>query len=196
MKILFILLLLLSNIILPQSVTISGRVVDSLKIDPLLNVNILILGTSIGTFSNEDGVYELNNIAKGYIDIQFSYVGYRTKLFHLQVSADTVLTVELTQEAVLFEESLVKGKQASIRETPVAFTNIGSHEIQQNLGARYLTDILQTVPNIFVSEEGGGFADSRLSIRGFDQTSIAVMINGYQLTIQKMAKFIGQTGET
>lgn len=175
---LFSLVLLFSNLVLAQSISLSGKVLDSLKADPLLNVNIIVLGSNIGTVSSEDGSFQISNLTKGIVDIQFSYVGYKKKLIHLNLSADTVISVALTQKAIIFEESLVKGKQATIRETPVAFTNIGSHEIQQNLGSRYLTDIIQSVPNVFVSDEGGGFADSRLSIRGFDQTSIAVMING------------------
>ncbi len=175
---LFLLILLVPNILVAQSVSLSGRVVDSLTAEPLLNVNILISESKIGTVSDEEGKFQLSNLVKRYIDIQFSYVGYQTKLFHLKLSADTVITVTLTPKSIMFEETLVKGKQATIRETPVAFTNIGSHEIQQNLGSRYLTDIIQSTPNVFVSDEGGGFADSRLSIRGFDQTSIAVMING------------------
>lgn len=175
---LFFLVVLLTNLIIAQSISLSGRVVDSLTAEPLLNVNVLIQSSNIGTVSDEEGIFQLNNLNRGGVDIRFSYVGYQTKLIHYTFSADTVINVELTQKSIMFEESLVKGKQATIRKTPVAFTNIGSSEIQQNLGSRYLTDIIQSVPNVFVSDEGGGFADSRLSIRGFDQTSIAVMVNG------------------
>jgi len=181
MKKTFLFLLLVQNIIAAQSLSLSGRVIDSLTTEPLLNANILVLKKNIGTVSDNEGNFYLTNLNSEEMDIQFSYVGYQAKLIHLKLHADTVVTIVLTQKSVMFEESLVKGKQATVRETPVAFTNIGSKEIQQNLGSRYLTDIIQSTPNVYISDEGGGFADSRLSIRGFDQTSIAVMINGISI---------------
>lgn len=119
MKRVFFLVLLLSNIIFAQSISISGRVLDSLNGEPLLNVNILIKRSNVGTLSTNDGSFQLSNVDKGNLEIQFSYVGYQTKLIHLKLFADTVITVELTQESIMFEESLVKGKQATVRETPV-----------------------------------------------------------------------------
>ncbi|NOX66320.1 MAG: TonB-dependent receptor [Chlorobi bacterium] len=175
---LFLFVLLVNGFVLAQSVSLSGRVVDSLTAEPLINVNILVEGKNYGTASNSEGKFRINNLQKGSTTVRFSYVGYKTKFIHLSLLSDTTITVGLAQKAILFQESLVKGKYASIRETPVAFTNIDSKKIQRNLGARFLTDIIRSVPNVFVSEQGGGFADSRLSIRGFDQTSIAVMING------------------
>ena len=174
----FLFILFVSNIVLAQSISVSGRVVDSLTAEPLMNVNVYVEENGYGSVSDNEGKFRLSNLQAGDIELCFSYVGYRTKILHVRFLSDTTVTVELAQKPILFEESLVKGKYASIRETPVAFTNINSHKIQRNLGARFLTDITNSVPNVFVSEQGGGFADSRLNIRGFDQTNIAVMING------------------
>ncbi|MEN8194206.1 MAG: TonB-dependent receptor, partial [Bacteroidota bacterium] len=161
-----------------HAISLSGEVVDASTKEPLSNVNIIIVDSNNGTVSNQDGEFSISVQPQASIEIKVSYVGYETKFIHLDLESDTTITIALTHKPILFEETLVKGKHASIRETPVAFSNVNSKEIQQNLGARFLTDITQTLPSVYVSNEGSGFADSRLSIRGFDQTSIAVMING------------------
>jgi outer membrane cobalamin receptor len=37
---------------------------------------------------------------------------------------------------------------------------------------------LENTPSVYVSKSGGGTGDSRINIRGFDQTNISVMVNG------------------
>ncbi len=170
--------LFINNLIIAQTFSLSGKVVDSLTSEPLVNVNVFVEGTNKGDVSNENGEFRINRLQKGITVVRFSYIGYKTKRLNLNLLADTSIAVKLIQASILFKETLVKGKYATIRETPVAFTDINSKKIQRNLGARFLTDITKSVPNVYVSDQGGGFADSRLSIRGFDQTSIAVMING------------------
>ncbi len=37
---------------------------------------------------------------------------------------------------------------------------------------------MRSTPSVYVTKQGGGFGDSRVNIRGFDQSNTAVMING------------------
>ena len=38
--------------------------------------------------------------------------------------------------------------------------------------------MLRRTPSVYVTKQGGGFGDSRINVRGFDQRNVAVMING------------------
>ena len=57
------------------AISISGLVTDT-EGEPLIGVNIQVKGTTIGTSSDFDGNYTLNNVEEDAI-LVFSYVGYQ-----------------------------------------------------------------------------------------------------------------------
>ncbi|MEO8516764.1 MAG: TonB-dependent receptor [Flavobacterium sp.] len=67
---------------------------------------------------------------------------------------------------------------AKDRKTPVAVSTIKASEIKEKLGSQEFPEILKSTPSVYASKAGGGFGDSRVVIRGFDQKNVAVMING------------------
>lgn len=67
---------------------------------------------------------------------------------------------------------------AKDRKTPVAVSTIKEAQIVEKLGNQEFPEILNTTPSVYATKGGGGFGDSKLNIRGFDQRNIAVMING------------------
>lgn len=79
------------------------------------------------------------------------------------------------------EEIVVKSKVIDVaknRKTPVAVSTIKASEIQQKLGNLEFPEVLANTPSVYTSKSGGGFGDSRITVRGFDQKNIAVLING------------------
>jgi outer membrane cobalamin receptor len=67
---------------------------------------------------------------------------------------------------------------AKDRKTPVAVSTIKEAQIVEKLGNQEFPEILNTTPSVYATKGGGGFGDSKLNIRGFDQKNIAVMVNG------------------
>ena len=79
------------------------------------------------------------------------------------------------------EEVIVKSTVIDVakdRKTPVAVSTIKASEIQAKLGNQEFPELLNNTPSVYATKSGGGFGDSRVNIRGFDQKNIAVMING------------------
>ena len=64
------------------------------------------------------------------------------------------------------------------RETPVAVSTIRASVIQEKLGNQEFPEILKTTPSVYATKTGGGYGDSRINVRGFDQRNTAVIING------------------
>lgn len=58
--------------------TISGKVVDQITSESLPGVNILIVGTTIGTSTNLDGEFEIPNLDVGTYQLTASFIGYKT----------------------------------------------------------------------------------------------------------------------
>lgn len=65
------------------------------------------------------------------------------------------------------------------RKTPVAVNNISRTEIQNKaVGNVEFPEMLKNTPSIYIANQSGGFGDSSVYVRGFDQTNTAFMLNG------------------
>ena len=64
---------------------ISGKIVDE-KNNPLIGANIIFKGTSIGSTTDYDGKYIVDNIVPGKYDLLISYIGYKSKEFQFYIS--------------------------------------------------------------------------------------------------------------
>lgn len=87
----------------------------------------------------------------------------------------------IVKDTLQLTEVVVKSGVVDIakdRKTPVAVSTIKAAEIQEKLGTQEFPEILVNTPSVYVTKQGGGFGDSRINIRGFDQRNVAVMING------------------
>jgi len=154
--------------------SISGILTDEITGDVLIGATI---STSVnGTTSNLDGSYTMD-LPSGEFEISFSYVGYDTKTFNITVSQDQKLDVALNSGAIL-QEVVVTADIAIERETPVAFSNIPTIKIQEELAAQDIPMLLNSTPGAYATETGGGDGDARITIRGFNQRNIAVMLDG------------------
>lgn len=78
------------------------------------------------------------------------------------------------------EEVVIAGVAdiAKDRKTPVAVSTIREAQIVERLGNQEFPEILNTTPSVYATKAGGGFGDSRIRVRGFDQVNTAVLING------------------
>ncbi|MEG1554552.1 MAG: TonB-dependent receptor [Rikenellaceae bacterium] len=60
----------------------------------------------------------------------------------------------------------------------ISVSNINSNDIFTRLSVQEFPEILKKTPSIYATKQGGGYGDSRLSMRGFGSENIAVLING------------------
>jgi iron complex outermembrane recepter protein len=51
-------------------------------------------------------------------------------------------------------------------------------EIQSKIGTNDVTQTLVNTPSVYVAGQSGGFGDSRISVRGFQQDNTAFLLNG------------------
>lgn len=65
------------------------------------------------------------------------------------------------------------------RKTPVATSTILKQEIQDKaVGNVEFPEIMKNTPSVYVANQTGGFGDSQMFLRGFDQTNTAFLLNG------------------
>jgi hypothetical protein len=160
---------------------ITGTITDGTGSLP--GANVVIKGSTTATSTDFDGKFTLNTTSSAG-EIVISFLGYQNQTVKFSVSngATTNLgTIVLASNSNELSEIVVKSTTVDIakdRKTPVAVSTIKASEIQEKLGNQELPEILKSTPSVYVSKSGGGYGDSRITIRGFSQNNIAVMVNG------------------
>ncbi len=157
--------------------TVTGTIMDSELNSPLPGANVVEKGTTNGTTSDFDGNFTLKTqSASG--EVVISYVGYSPQTVAFSGNQN-LGSISLASDNALDEVIIVGVVDfAKDRETPVAVSTIRAAEIQDKIGNLELPELLNATPSVYATKSGGGFGDSRINIRGFDQRNTAVMING------------------
>ncbi len=171
--------LLFAGATLAQGV-VQGVVMDANSHETLVGATVVVEGTTAGITTNLDGSFTL--IAPvGKHELKVSYVGYQSKVIALTIKNGATYNVgkiNLKSSAIGLQEVNVLASVAIDRKTPVAVTTIDAKTITDNLGSQDLPQVLNNTPNVYATPTGGGYGDSRINVRGFDQRNVAVLING------------------
>ena len=174
--------MMLSMTLMAQE-TITGTVTDSQNL-PLPGATVKVKGTQDVTTTGIDGAFSLTtSVTSGSVVI--SFLGNTTRTVPFTITPGTPLALEsviLTEDSEELENLVIVGKGvidlAQDRRTPVAVSNISRREIQEKSGNQEFPEIMKNTPGIYVASQAGGFGDSKVYTRGFDQTNTAFMLNG------------------
>ncbi len=158
--------LLFVSLVNAQEVTIKGHVKDKENGEVLIGVNVHLKGTSTGTASNAYGFYSLT-VPESSQTVVFSYIGYQSKEFDLDIEKDTTLNVELIQKTEDLEEVVVSAKRAdeNIRSTNISVEKLDSRTIEKLpvlMGEADMIKSLQLMPGV----KSMGSMSTGMSIRG------------------------------
>ncbi len=160
---------------------ITGTITDGQGSLP--GANVAVKGIATGVSTDFDGKFSISTTASTG-ELIITFLGYEPKTIKFSVAngaTKNLGTIVLTSNSNELDEVVVKSTILGIakdRKTPVAVSTIKASEIQEKLGTQEFPEILANTPSVYVTKQGGGFGDSRINIRGFNQTNIAVMVNG------------------
>lgn len=110
------------------SKTVKGRIFDQETGEPLIGANVLVPGTSTGTITDFDGIYEIQ-VPNGTEELYISYTGYEGQ--KIDLNNRTMLDVGLTSGALLDEVVVLgyggrakkpKTQQEKATTKPIAIT--------------------------------------------------------------------------
>ena len=152
------------NLSFAQTGKLKGKVTEDSS--PIPSVNIFLMGTTIGTVSDEKGNYNFSSIPVGDYQIRFSSVGFETKFFNITIyNGKTIeLDVELKQKAIEVDEVKVTGfkyQQQSDTRTSLIDLNPRSAKVLPGAGEDVLRT-LQSLPGVLAPND----FSSQLIVRG------------------------------
>ena len=94
-----------SLVVTQQNGSITGVVKDK-NGEPIIGVNILVEGTSLGTITDLDGKFELKNVPSGAV-LKVSYIGYLAQLIELK--GQNSFNIVLLEDSKTLDEVVVVG---------------------------------------------------------------------------------------
>lgn len=158
-----------------QKTKVQGTIKDAITNEPIVGA-IIIYGNGKNTTTDIDGAFSFN-VDSGSHVIKASYIGYKAMEKKITAKGKPVF-VDFGMSSNELSEVEVVADIAIQRETPVAFSNIDSKKIQEDLGSRDLPLILNSTPGVYATSQGGGDGDARVSIRGFNSQNVLVLLDG------------------
>ena len=175
-KKIFIIILLFSQFISAQKI-IRGVVQDEETQEPIIGVNILLLGSETGTVSDVKGSFELAIPDDTSSVLRLSHIGYNTSEVTIDSSFSGILI--LTPAVIKGSEIEVVGVKSKTEmdvASSVDMLDIAEIEIQ---GARDLGSALRRVSSVKMDYSTSG--KQTISIRGSNATDVAVFLDGVRL---------------
>ncbi len=149
----FILLNFSYSLAISQNSSVRGLVLDALTNEPLPYATVKVVNEQLGTATNEDGNFLINNLNPGFVALEVSFVGYTT----IQTS-EILLTSNQTEFVeILLEPQTNNLASVSVRpanfikrdESPLSMQSIGKKEIESNPGSnRDVSRVIQAFPGV------------------------------------------------
>lgn len=162
-----------------QTSKVSGTIKDKITGEGLLQATVVFQqGTKspIGILTDFDGFYQAE-LPYGEYTVKVNYVGYEP--FTRTVTLNRAnAEVNAALSTMILKEATITADIAIERETPVAFSNIKPKQIEEELGSQPLPMILNTTPGVYATQEGSDDNGPSITIRGFKQRNVSVMIDG------------------
>jgi TonB-dependent receptor len=167
--------------------SISGKLTDkSYNNEPLAFANVLIKGTTTGTTSDFDGLYNFDSLSPGDYILVFSFIGYETQEITVKVEADnpTELNVLMGASAASLDEVLITATTKRESEVALLLDQKKAAEIKQSIGAEELSrkgvsNAAGAVAKISgVSKQEGS---SNVYVRGLGDRYLNTTMNGLSL---------------
>jgi hypothetical protein len=132
---------------------VKGRVLDADNQLPLIGANVMIKSTTIGTVSDEEGYFSINEVPMGDYTVTISYMGYKTQnkadiwirpngydFLNIKLESSIIQIDDITVEESYFERSMVKEYQV------VSFNR---DELRRYPGTgQEITRVINTLPSV------------------------------------------------
>ncbi|WP_288507902.1 TonB-dependent receptor [uncultured Bacteroides sp.] len=157
--------------------TISGYVTDGTSSETLIGANILESRQQQGTTTNPYGFYSIT-LPAGETELSFSYLGYTTRQYRLELSKDTLINVLMQDNNQLEEVVIVSDKaEAGITATQMGAQEIPIAQIKNTpsiLGEADVMKTIQLMPGVQAGVEGS----AGLYVRGGGPDQNLILLDG------------------
>lgn len=203
MRVILLLLLLLSTTAISAqqlTQTVRGTVVDKFSQTPLPGANVIVLPAeqALGTTTDIDGAFRLENVPIGRQTIQISFLGYNTAtLSNIEVTSgkEIVLSVALEEKIITKKEVVIEAtrkKEEALNEmTSVSARTFSIEDSKRYAGS--LNDVSRMAQN-FAGVQGANDTRNDIIVRGNSPTGVLYRLEGMDIPNPNHFASSGTTG--
>ncbi|AHG89359.1 TonB-dependent outer membrane protein, SusC/RagA [Gemmatirosa kalamazoonensis] len=157
---------------------ITGRVLDRGSQQPLAGAQVVLIGTTRGTLTNDQGVYRIAGVPAGAHPLRALRIGYAATSQIVSVTAGQTTTADfgLNATAVTLDVVSVTATGNTIRQRETGNTVATIAPTTSELAAAgNITDVLNSrAPSVYVQQASGSTGTgSRIRIRGANSISLS-----------------------
>jgi iron complex outermembrane receptor protein len=165
---------------------VAGQVIDAVSRAPVAGVEVRAGGAPRVALSGADGRFELRDVPDGEVTLSFVRVGYEPAKRTVQASAApdaaapaSDLVVALRPLEYREDPIVVSATRVQRRESPVPYATLTRRDLDERYTTEDVPVLLSSLPSsIYYSESGNGIGYNYLTLRGFDQRRVSVLVNG------------------
>jgi len=176
-----------------QTTNITGKVTGADDGQPLPGVSVKIKGSSIGTQTDQNGVFQLKGVPPSTI-LTFMYIGYVSQ--DVPVGANAELNIKLQTSSKQLSEVVVTGYQSKIRtDVSSSISVVGSKEVADKPVVAVDNLLQGKAAGVQVTTQNGKpGANAFIRIRGVGSAIIAgqeplLVVDGVQIPDNMTAQF-------
>ncbi|HFB62340.1 MAG TPA: hypothetical protein ENJ69_05085, partial [Bacteroidetes bacterium] len=158
---------------------VKGQIMDVSTHQPIGEAHIVLNNGKDGVVTTKNGTFSFRYPAnRGVFYVE--RMGYKTRQVSFRKKGDTTLLppIGLQPTAYPLNEINITAGLVTDKKTPINVSTISARTIKSRRGDQPLPLILNSVPGVFSVRNGGGSGDATLSIRGFKQDNVALLLNG------------------
>ena len=162
-----------------QNVSVSGRIQSSENKKPLQSVNIVIPNLELGSTTDINGQFTINNLPLDNIELEISILGYRDTTLFLQIDNSLVNlgNILLDPEILHFEEINVEVHSDLEPTSSLSSISMSGKKMQENMKG----SVAQTLKNeLGVAIQSMGQGTTRPILRGYSGDRFLITENGFE----------------
>ena len=171
---------ILSINLFSQKGSIRGFVYDKASAEPIMFCNVTIDGTSFGSQTDLNGMYNLTQVPAGDHTIVVTFVGYKKYTENISLQSGEILNVkiELETSTVKIDEIEISADRlemkTDVKAASIKITNEDLDLVPTIGGEADLAQYMQIIPGVIFTGDQGG----QLYIRGGSPVQNKVLLDG------------------
>ena len=171
-------LLLMPVMLYAATGKLKGKVTDLQTGEPLIGVNVLVVGTNFGAATDVNGEYSINFLDPGVYEVRASYLGYKTvTTSNVRINSEltTELNFQLPPTGVEVGEVTIVAQRPLVNKSNTNAIRVTTNEEIDALPIRGVNNIAALTPGV-IQQNGVMY------IRGGRQDEVGYYVEGANIT--------------
>jgi len=171
MLLLIIASLAMNFVLAQQKLSVRGKVIDSLTMEPIESAVITDPHTGNKSATSKNGSFVLHKVTGDTLLV--SFIGYQPKLVKIQYGKAVLIALE---------KGVISLRDVTITNNETLSTNKTLTNLDLNMQpAKSAQDLLRLIPGLFIAQHQGGGKAEQIFLRGFDAdhgTDVNISVDG------------------